>query len=241
MPPWMVPRLSVVRDSSGSGVSASAARAVANRGDRVGSSGIGKAVAAGSGDGRPDIGGCPEPASRLRRRPGHPEQCARRCGPRVGCAHRYAARRASRPRLLRQRCRGSRAAPAARHRRGGARQTTANIPATPAALSHAPGASRRSPSSTGLSGVPAGKTVSMCAESRMTGPVLSAGMFVARQGAENVAGSVDLDIAEAGLVKRSASHSARLRSPCVGAGMATSSTCQSMMVLGFACSQAKAA
>ena len=57
--------------------------------------------------------------------------------------------------------------------------TMANIPATPAALSLEPGASRRSPSRTGLSGVPAGKTVSMCAERRMTGQVQSAGRLSA--------------------------------------------------------------
>ena len=98
------------------------------------------------------------------------------------------------------------------------------------------------PPITGCSGVSAGNTVSRCAESRTTGPVLSGGRLRWPAGLPAhcrrrrfLPGSGrPRQNALPAIAPAPARHSS-------GAGIATSSTCQSMMVLGFACSQANAA
>ena len=98
----------------------------------------------------------------------------------------------------------------------------------------------RSPFIFGLSGVPAGKTVSKCAESTTTGPVFSGGNLAAGSQPKTLLAASVSTLLRPALAKRAANHSARACSPKGGAGMATTSACKSMIVLGLPCSQAKA-
>lgn len=82
--------------------------------------------------------------------------------------------------------------------------------------------------------------VNVCGEKNDGAGGVSRQVF-GRQDAENVSGSVDFDRTQSGFSEAPGQPFGALALTVGGAGMATSSTCQSMMVLGFACSQAKAA
>ena len=73
----------------------------------------------------------------------------------------------------------------------------ANMPATPAALSQAPGASRRSPSRTGLSGVRGGKDSVDVRREHNDGTGAVGGRAVAGRVPRTLPDGVDFDIAEA--------------------------------------------
>ena len=86
VPPRMVPMLSVVRGSSGRRSFGKRGESGGERGDGVGRAGVGKAVAAGSGDGDLIAAAAEGLGDGRSRRLRHRARCARRCGRRAGCA-----------------------------------------------------------------------------------------------------------------------------------------------------------
>ena len=117
----------------------------------------------------------------------------------------------------------------------------ASMPATPAPLSQAPGASRRSAFTTGSGEFRRERRCPGARRERRWGRCIPGGGWGREEGQRTFPISSEYTPLRPASVKRETIQAERACSPKGGAGMATSSTCQSMMRLGLPCSQEKAA